>query len=166
MKRNKKWLQSQKVCLFTSSHYDWSGHRLDSNTYCTVSMGRPCSSSGRTSLIDTLLLPNTVIGDRGNEFLTKFRKLIINDYSIMVKPITSRNPQANAILERVHQTIGNILRSFKVQNMILDDKNPWDGILAPTIIALRATVHTITQYTPVPLIFRRVSITNRRHDTD
>ena len=47
-------------------------------------------------------IPNKVIMDRGNEFLAKFREMIINDYGITVKPITSRNPQANAILERVH----------------------------------------------------------------
>ena len=68
--------------------------------------------------------------------------MIINYYSIIkVRPITSRNPQANAILERVHQTIGNILRTSKVQNMVLDDENSWVGI---TMIALTATVHTIT----------------------
>ena len=45
--------------------------------------------------------------------------MIINDYGITVNPITSRNPQSKAILERVHQTVGNILRTFKVQNMVL-----------------------------------------------
>ena len=111
-------------------------------------------------------LPNKVIVDRGNEYLAEFREMIINDYGITVKPITSRNPQANAILERVHQTIGNILRTFKVQNMVLDDKNPWDGILASTMFALRATVHTTTQYTPTQLIFGRDSIINRRLEVD
>ena len=111
-------------------------------------------------------IPNKVIMDRGNEFLAEFREMIINDYGITVKPITSRNPQANAILERVHQTIGNILRTFKVQNMVLDDENPWDGILASTMFALRATVHTTTQYTPAQLIFGRDSIINRRHEID
>ena len=62
--------------------------------------------------------------DRGNEFLAEFREMIINDYSIMVKLITSMNPQRNAILERVNQTNGNILRTFKVQNMVLEDENP------------------------------------------
>ena len=111
-------------------------------------------------------IPNKVIMDRGNEFLAEFREMIINDYGITVKQITSRNPQANAILERVHQTIGNILRTFKVQNMVLDDKNPWDGILASTMFALRATVHTTTQYTPAQLIFGRDLIINRRHEID
>ena len=42
-------------------------------------------------------LPNKVIVDRGNKFLAESREMIINDYGITVKPITSRNPQANAI---------------------------------------------------------------------
>ena len=99
-------------------------------------------------------LPNKVIVDRGNEFLAEFREMIINDYGITVKPITSRNPQANAILERVQQTIGNILRTFKVQNMVMD------GILASTMFNLRATVHTTTQYTLAQSIFGRDSIIN------
>ena len=89
--------------------------------------------------------------------------MLINYYGITVKPITSSNPQANAMLERVHQTIGIILRTFKVQNMVLDDENPWDGVLASTIFALRATVHTSTHYIPTQLIFGRDSIINKRH---
>ena len=71
-------------------------------------------------------LPNKVIADRGNEFLAVFREMIINDCGLTVKPISSRKPQANAILERVHQTIGNILCTFKVLNMVLDDENLWE----------------------------------------
>ena len=105
-------------------------------------------------------IPNKVIMDRGNEFLAEFREMMINDYGITVKPITSKNLQANVILEQVHQTIGNILRTFKVQNMVLDDENPWDGVLASTMFALRAKVHTTTQYAPAQLIFGRDSIIN------
>ena len=58
--------------------------------------------------------------------------MIQADYGITVKPITSRKPQANSILERVHQTIYNIIRILKVQDMVLDDESPWDGIVAST----------------------------------
>ena len=50
--------------------------------------------------------------------------------------------------------------------MVLDDENPWDGILASTIFALRTTVHTTTQYTPTLLIFGRNLILNQRHNVD
>ena len=77
-------------------------------------------------------------------FLAKFGNMITNNYGIRVKSIKSRNPQANFILERVHQYIGNILCTFKIQDMVLDDDNPWDGILTSTMFGIRATVHTTT----------------------
>ena len=111
-------------------------------------------------------LPDKVIVDRGNEFLAIFREMVTNDCGIKVIQITSRNPQAITMLERVHLTIGIILCTFKVQNMVLDDENPWDVILALTMFILRATVHTITQYTPVQLLFGRNSIINHHHNID
>jgi transposase InsO family protein len=111
-------------------------------------------------------LPNKIIVDRGNEFLAEFRTLIDEDYGIELKHITTRNPQANAILERVHQTIGNIIRTMNIQQMVLDDENPWDGILASTMFALRATVHTTTQFTPTQLVFGRDAILNTRHEAN
>ena len=44
--------------------------------------------------------------------------------------------------------------------MVLDYNNPWDGILAATMSALRSTVHTTTQHTPTQLVFNRDSILN------
>jgi hypothetical protein len=52
---------------------------------------------------------------------------------VKLKPITTRNPQANAIIERVHQTIGNIIRTFNVPAM--DSNDPWTGMLAATVFA-------------------------------
>ena len=53
--------------------------------------------------------PDLIIMDRGREFKATFYKTITKDYNIKPKVITTRNPQANAIIERVHQTIGNVL---------------------------------------------------------
>jgi hypothetical protein len=49
--------------------------------------------------------------DRGTEFIAEFAKMAKDDYSLKIRPIMTRNPQANAIIEGVHQTIGNILRT-------------------------------------------------------
>jgi hypothetical protein len=54
--------------------------------------------------------------------MAEFAKMIENDYSIKRKSNTVQNPQANAILERVHQTIENIIRTFSKENM--DEENP------------------------------------------
>ena len=77
----------------------------------------------------------------------------------MVRPITSRNFQANLILERVHQMIGNTLRTFKVQNMVLNDKSLWD-ILARAMFAIRAIVFATIQRTPTQLVFELNLILN------
>ena len=50
--------------------------------------------------------------------------------------------------------------------MVLDDENPWDGILASTMFPLHATVHTTTQHTPAQLVFGRDSILNTHHDAN
>ena len=69
--------------------------------------------------------PTKVVLDRGREFMAEFTTMLINDYGIKKKPITTRNQQANAIIERVHQTIGNILRTFHIQESQLDKDDPW-----------------------------------------
>ena len=56
-----------------------------------------------------------------------------------------RNPQANAIVERIHQVIGNIIRTFELENNYLDEENPWKGILSATAFAVRSTFHTLSK---------------------
>ena len=102
--------------------------------------------------------PQEVTFDRGTEFMAEFSAMLVNDYGIKKKPITKRNPQANAIVERVHQTIGNMIRTFQVQD--LDEKDPWAGILTAVAFAVRATVHTTTQATPMQLVFGRDAVLN------
>jgi transposase InsO family protein len=81
--------------------------------------------------------------DSGSEFIGKdFQKMIKNDYGVKGKPITVRNPQANAIVERVHQVIGgNIIRTFELEDNYLDDADPWKGILSAIAFAVRSTFH-------------------------
>jgi hypothetical protein len=44
--------------------------------------------------------------------MADFANMITNDYGNARKVITIQNPQSNALIERVHQTIGNILQTF------------------------------------------------------
>ena len=86
-------------------------------------------------------LPSKVIVDCGNEILTEFKTIIQADYGVTAKPITSRKSQTNSILESYHQIIGKTIRTFKVQDTVLNDENPFDRILASTMFALHAMVH-------------------------
>jgi hypothetical protein len=85
-------------------------------------------------------IPQILYYDIGTEFMAEFAEMIENDYGIKRKGTTVRNPQANEILERVHQTIGNIIWMFSKEN--LDEEKSWGGILAATMFAVRATYHT------------------------
>jgi hypothetical protein len=67
---------------------------------------------------------------------------MLNDYGVKKKPITTRNPQADAIVKRVHQTTGNIIRTFELHDNYLDDDDSWKGILAATAFAICTTYHT------------------------
>ena len=110
--------------------------------------------------------PDTIVMDRGSEFKAEFYSMITTDYNIKPKVITTRNPQANAIIERVHQTIGNILRAFNVNETVLDKNDPWSGILTATAFAIRNTVHTTLVSTPAQLVYGRDSILNITHEAN
>ena len=108
--------------------------------------------------------PTQVTFDRGSEFIGHdFQDMLKNDYGIKRKPITVRNPQANAIVERIHQVIANIIRTFELQTSYLDDDDPWLGILSATAFAVCSTYHTTLQKTPGQLVFGRDMVFNIEH---
>ena len=110
--------------------------------------------------------PTEITYDQGTEFMGDFATMIQNDYGIHRKPATTRNPQANAIIERAHQTIGNIIRTFEVHQSEMTQDSPWDGILSAVMFAMRATYHTTLQATPAQLVFGRDSIVNVKFEAD
>ena len=56
-------------------------------------------------------LPQRIVFERSTKFMAEFAKMCQNNYDLKRKPITTRNPQSNAIIERIHQNIGNIIRT-------------------------------------------------------
>ena len=99
--------------------------------------------------------------DRGTKFMAEFAKMCHNDYGLKRKPITTRNPQSNAFIKRINQTIGNTIGTFDVSNII--NNNPLSGILAATMFAVRATYHTTLQASPMQLVFGQETILNIKH---
>ena len=92
----------------------------------------------------------------------EFTRMLKEDYGVKKRPITARNPQANAIIERVHQTIGQMIRAMEVQNTDNLD-NPFQGVLTAVSFAVKATVHTTLQSTPSQLVFGRDHVLNIKH---
>ena len=93
--------------------------------------------------------------------MAEFAKMCKNDYGLKDKPITTRNPQSNAIIEQIHQTIENIIRTFDVSNIVNND--PWSGIISPPMFAVRATYHKTLQDSPMQLVFGQDAILNIKH---
>ena len=106
-------------------------------------------------------LPQQTVFDRGTKFMAEFAKMCQNNYGLKRKPITNRNPHSNAIIEQFHQTIGNIIRTFDVSNIVNND--PWSGILSATMFSVRATYHTKVQAYPTQLVFGQDAIVDIKH---
>ena len=61
--------------------------------------------------------PKRCIHDNGGEFNGHEFQELLELCQIKDVPTTSKNPQANAICERMHQTVGNILRTLLYSNL-------------------------------------------------
>ena len=94
--------------------------------------------------------------DNGSENKKEFRETIIN-YGLGpgMKPTTSHNPQANAIIERIHQVLNDMIRTYEVEETELDDQNLFNEILTSIAYVIRCTYHTVLQATPAQLVFGR-----------
>jgi transposase InsO family protein len=103
--------------------------------------------------------PQFIVFDNGGEFKREFKQMCEN-YGIKAKPTTSHNPQANAIIERVHKVVNNMLRSFDLEQENLEEDNPFEYFLQSTAWAIRSTYHTTLQATPCQLVFGRDMIHN------
>ena len=106
-------------------------------------------------------LPQQIVFDRVTKFMAEFAKMCHNDYGLKRKPLTTRKPQSDAIIKRVHETIGNIIRTFGVSYIFKND--PWSGILFATMFVVRATYHNTLQAYPMQVVFGRDVILNINH---
>ena len=100
--------------------------------------------------------PLNCIHDNGTEFTGEEFQEMLESYGVKSKPTTVKNQQANAIHERVHLMIAEMLRT---QELVV----PHDStvmaevrrLLQSVAYALRATTNTVTKYSSGQLIFGR-----------
>ena len=99
--------------------------------------------------------PKEVVYDQGSEFKSEFTELLLS-YGIKGIPTTVRNPAANAIIERTHLTMGDMLRTKE-----FNASNNWtwhdelDSTLQSIAWALRSTVSAAIKRSPGQLAFNR-----------
>ena len=77
------------------------------------------------------------------------------DYGITSHVTTVQNPQANAIIERVHQVLANMLRMSNLQDNLLDTTHKIQQILRIVQWAVNTTYHSMLQASPAQFVFGR-----------
>ena len=83
------------------------------------------------------------------DFNVKWRR-----YGIKTKTGSPGNTQVNAIVERIHQELGNLVRTYNLKEKYLYDTDPLVGILASCAFALKFVYHRTTGKSPGQLILR------------
>jgi hypothetical protein len=95
-----------------------------------------------------------LIYDNESEFKLHF-KYLCKSYGITRKPTTVKNPQGNAILEGVHQVLGQMLRTAELDMADSVTPNDVDVFLDNGAWAICSTYHTVLKASPGAAIFRQ-----------
>ncbi len=88
-----------------------------------------------------------MIYDNESEFKLHFHALC-KTYYVKRKLTSIKNPQVNAILERIHTVFTNMLRTAKLDMAKLVDACDIDIFLADAAWAIRSTHHTVLKASP------------------
>ena len=97
--------------------------------------------------------------DNGGEFIGhEFQSLLANAGIVHVKT-TVKNPQSNAVCERMHATMGSMLRtitnSAEAPTSIEEAEHAVDNALYSCIHALRCSINQAMRTSPGALVFNR-----------
>ena len=98
--------------------------------------------------------------------MAELAEMIKVDYQIKRKPATTKNPQSNSIIERIHQTLGDMLRTFELPNSEIEGDMALNGIFSAIMFAVRSTYHTTLKATPMQLVYGRDAILNIKFQAD
>jgi hypothetical protein len=94
--------------------------------------------------------PKQVIHDNGVKFMGVEFQDMLDSYGIKSKPTTIKNPTANAIVERIHGTLGDQLRTTIFDSNWSDDV---DTLIQACAYALRVTSPATGPYSLAQLAF-------------
>jgi transposase InsO family protein len=74
--------------------------------------------------------PNRVVFDNGGEFMGGEFQELLASYGVTPVPTTVRNPKSNGVIERVHLTMGDMLRTitFTGTDWMLEAQRTLDAV--------------------------------------
>jgi hypothetical protein len=85
--------------------------------------------------------------NNGSNFKLHFHSLC-DTYGIKRKPTSVKNPQVNAILERIHAVIVNMLRKSELNMAETVEASGIDIFLSEAVWAICSTYHTVLKASP------------------
>ena len=102
--------------------------------------------------------PSCCIHDNGGEFTGAAFSHMLRINGIKDVTTTVKNPQANAICKRLHQSISNSLRTMlhRYPPDNIDQNNDiMDTCFAPAAYASKVAIHCTSNMSPGALVFQR-----------
>ena len=111
--------------------------------------------------------PKEIGMDNGSEFKGVFLDLCSNR-GLKPKRSLPWNPQANSILERIHQVLGDGMRVFDLENTRIDpdEDDPFDEYLSSVSYAIRSSYHQTHGHSPAELVFGRNMFIDAKAEID
>ena len=100
--------------------------------------------------------PNKCIHDNGGEFIGMEFQELLQQAGVKDGPTTRKNPQSNAVCERMHQTVGNMLRTtIRKITTTAQAEQAIDNALASAMHATRCSYTKSIGMTPGAMAFHR-----------
>ena len=101
--------------------------------------------------------PTEIMHDQGSEFIRHefIKSLIEMECRIIANLSTLGNPTYSAILERIIQVLGNLVRNCNIKETHVDDNDPYLVILVATVFSIFSTENISKCYSLVQLVFFR-----------
>ena len=89
--------------------------------------------------------------------------MIENEYGVKTKPDSPGNRQENAIISRINQVLGNLVRTYHLQETYVDDADPWMGIPEAATSVVQSTYQSTKGKSIGQLVFVRSMILPINH---
>jgi hypothetical protein len=116
-----------------------------------VGKGKKVTSSTNTTVAEPYFDKSSAqISDQISNLHFQF---LCNTYGIKHKPTSAKNPQANAIQERIYAVLGNMLRTFNLEMTEMVKASDMDILFSDAAWANCSTYHTVLKASPGAAIF-------------
>ena len=107
--------------------------------------------------------------DNGGQFLGKEFQELLHSWAISHACTTARNPSANGVVERMHLTIGNLLRVLLKDHSCQTQQEARELLkraLNAALHAMQSNVSEATNNSPGSIVFGRDMLHNAKIEVD